>query len=137
MAIATHGIDLKNPLSLKAAGLIAASTASTGVVMGRGWFIVKVVTTAVEIASNNELYNITFDANTVAASSTWVRLHGSVVLGATEVTGQDDSADAAEYVIAVWNPYDYQVRVNTLVVGTIATGANFTVDAFPMNQGAF
>lgn len=137
-APSTHGVDLKNGQTLKAAALVAATTAETGVTLGRGWFIVRVLATAVEIASNDELYIIDLEANTVAADTTWKSIAPSMAMGATEmVASAGDALGTEDIVFAVFNPYDYQVRVKTWVSGTIATGANFSVAAYPMNQGAF
>lgn len=135
---AAHGIDLKNGLSLKAAGLIAADTNGSGVTVGRGLFLIRVKTTAVEIASNDEIYNLAIEANTAAATSTWKSLGPNVVLSCLEANGgQGDSDDALDIVFAVFNPYDYQIRYSLYVAGSIATGANFTVDAYPVQQAAF
>ena len=137
MAVQVHGMDLKNPLVLKAAALVAADTASAGVYVGRGWFIVQIIWTACEIASSDEFYNVQFQFNTAAADSTW--LDGpNVAFGDTLLLGgAADTSATGDMVLAIFNPYDHQVRVNTWVTGTIATGFNFAVNAYPMEQGAF
>lgn len=139
MAYISEFDDLHSGTTLKAAGLVAADTNETGVFIGRGWFIVRIATTAVEIASNDELFNIYLEANTIAADTTWDQLGGNVVLGATEVTGgQPDSTDAGTYDICVFNPHDHQVRIVTKVNGTIASGINFTATAYSLPaQGTY
>lgn len=117
-------------LSLKAAGLITADGTATAVEIGKGKYRIVLTTTAVEIASNNELYVVELEANTRNTTTTWYTIGTLAVLGAKEVTGRDtDTADAGVYEIIVDNPYDYQVRVRYYVNGTIATGCNFSVDA--------
>lgn len=138
MAYATHGLDLKNGIELKASGLIAADTNSTGVTVGRGLYLCKIAWTAAEIVDNDELYNIVLEANTVAVTGTWDRLGGGFLAGPTEVIGgAGDIAASGEIVFGVFNPYDYQMRVATYVNGTIATGMNFSVTLYPVNQAAF
>jgi hypothetical protein len=138
MAYVTHGLDLKNGLALKAAGLIAADTNSDGVTVGRGFYLCKIAWTASEIVDNDELYNIVLEANTVAADTTWDRLGGGLLAGATEVNGgAADIAASGEVVFGVFNPKDYQMRVATFVNGTIATGMNFSVTLYPVNQAPF
>jgi len=138
LAYATHGLDLKNPLSIKAAGLIAADTLGAGVIMGRGLFMVRIAWTAAEIDTSNELYKITFSGNTVAVAGTWKRLGGEFSFGKGSVLGGEDDAPASgEVVFAVHNPYDYQVRYELWVGGTIVTGFNFSIDAHPVNQAAY
>jgi hypothetical protein len=134
MAIATYGIDYgSGGVALKAAALVAADTAETAVFCGRGWMAARIAWTACEIVSNDELYVVLFQANTAAATSTYVDLV-SVPFGATEVTGgQGDTPASGEMWLAFFNPGDHQVRVNTLVNGTIATGMNFSVDVYPLN----
>jgi hypothetical protein len=133
MSIATFGLDYgSGGVALKAAALIAADTASTAVFLGRGWFALRIVWTACEIVSNDELYNLVFQANTAAVTGTYYDL-GNICFGATEVTGgMDDTPATGEIWITLFNPYDNQVRVNTFVNGTIATGMNFSVDAYPL-----
>ena len=135
MSLATFGLDYgSGGIALKAAALVAADTAETAVFLGRGWSAMRIVWTACEIASNDELYNVVFQANTAAATSTYYDL-GNICFGATEVTGgMDDSPATGEIWLAIFNPYDYQVRVNTKVSGTIATGMNFAIDAYPLTH---
>lgn len=120
-------------VALKAAGLITADGTETGVELGKGKYRIVLTTTAVEIASNDELYVVELEANTRYATSTYYTIGTVAVLGASEVTGRDtDTAAADSYEVIVDNPYDYQVRVRYYVNGTIATGCNFSVTAYPL-----
>jgi len=137
MAIATWPNEGKlGALSLKAAGLVDESDTETAVEVGKGTFRAVTSITAIEVASNNELYISVIEANTRSATSTWYEIGTLFARGANEVTGRtaDDSADAEEIVLD--NPYDYQVRVHTYVVGSISTGINYTVDAYPLHNRA-
>ena len=139
MAVGVHGIDFgSGGVALKAAGLVAADTAETGVFLGRGWHVINLVWTACEAATNDEFYNVQFQANTVAAATTWLDLP-NVALGDTTLLGDAaETAATGDMAFAIFNPYDHQVRVNTWVTGTIATGMNFAVTAYPINiVGAF
>ena len=73
MAVSVHNLHLPSGhgIALKAAGLVAADTAETGVFIGRGLFLLNIVWTACEIATGDEFYNIQVQFNTAAASSTW------------------------------------------------------------------
>jgi hypothetical protein len=134
MALAgLKGIDLgTGGIAVKAAGLVAATAQTTAVFAGRGLILFKLTTTECEIASNTENYTVVVQANSVGAPSTWVDLGCVAVYGATEITGQADSADAEDKIAAVFNPYDHQIRLNIGVDGDVATGINFTCDAFPV-----
>lgn len=132
--VATWSPDGKlGGVTLKSAGLVAADTSETAVEIGKGIYRIVLTTTAVEIASDDELYVVELEANTRNATSTYYTIGTLAVLGALEVTGRDtDTADADSYEIIVDNPYDYQVRVRTYVNGTVATGCNFSVVAYPL-----
>jgi hypothetical protein len=125
-------------IPLKAAGLIAATTAHLEVVQGHGPFCVRAALTACEIASNDEFYKVVVEANTLAAPTTWTEIGVLGVFGATEVmaTSGDSSATAAVKA-GFMNPYDYEVRLKTYVSGTIATGINFAADLFPIENLAY
>jgi hypothetical protein len=132
--LATWSPDGKlGAVSLKAAALITADGTSTAVETGKGKFRIVLTTTAVEAASNDELYVVEIEANTRAATSTWYAIGTVAVLGAAEVTGREsDNADAGVYEVIIDNPYDYQLRERHYVNGTIATGCNYSVDADPL-----
>lgn len=123
---------------LKAAGLIAADTSHSAVLAGHGPLAVYLAWTAAEIVSNDELYIVTIEANTLAATSTWEQIGVVVVAGATEVMGGiADSAAAGAVKQGFINPRDYQIRLRTYVNGTIATGFNFSAALFPVENLAY
>lgn len=133
MAVGTWSPDGKlGAVALKAAGLVTAEANETAVEVGKGKMRIVTNITAIEIASNNELYISVIEANTRAATSTWYEIATLFARGAKEVTDRaaDDAADEEEIIID--NPYDYQVRVTTYVVGSIDTGINYTVDAYTL-----
>lgn len=135
MAVAVYTyMDLKNGLALKAAALVAADTAETGVEVNRGWMMIEIVWTACEIASGDEFYNVQIQFNTRAATSTWLDGPNVAFGNAALLGGAAATAATGRMVFGVFNPYDYQARVNTWVTGTIATGMNFAVNAFPFVQ---
>jgi hypothetical protein len=114
--------------TLLAAGLVAASAQGSGVTVGRGWHDIQIITTAIEIATGDENYIFDIEANTVAAPSTWVRLATVATLGAATPTGRNAGDVAANSIrVAIFNPNDYQIRLNLSVIGTIASGINATV----------
>lgn len=131
MAHVVPALDLKNGEALKAAALVATDTAETAVFVGRGKFWIELTWTALEIATGDEVYFVQFQHNTVAAASTW--LDGATLAfgNAALMGGAAASASSGKLVVGLWNPYDHQVRVNTWVTGTIATGFNFSVSAYP------
>jgi hypothetical protein len=122
-------------VALKAAGLVAATTAETAVLLDGGAFAVQIDWTAAEIASADELYIITVEANTRAATTTWTEIGGFRALGATAKTASSGDANATGSIRqGFYNPKDYQVRIKTWVSGTIATGLNFSAKAFPIKD---
>lgn len=110
---------------------VASTANGTSYTVGKGMFLVKVVVTSIEIASNTEKFGIIIQANTVAASSTWTEI-GMLFLGPAEVnaTGVDDVADT--YWFAVYNQGDYQMRVRTVVGGDVGEGIYYTCDIYPL-----
>ena len=127
-----HGIDLKGGITLKAAGLVAADTSETGVFLGRGFFLIRIVNSAVEIASNDEIYNMAIEASTTSGGSTWKKI-GNYLFSCLEANGgEGDSSEAEDVAFGIFNPYAGEVRVSTYVAGTIATGINSIVTAFPV-----
>lgn len=137
-------------LILKDAGLVAASGAAT--VAGAARVIdvggqvptdadppevfgdVVIDTTAVEIASNNEAYDITLQGSDVANFTTGspkiVEL-ATIRLSALEVArGNQDDPDAGRYIMPFYNErngvrYRY-LRLYVTVAGSVATGINFS-----------
>jgi len=137
MALKSTSMDLKNPLSIRAAGLVAADGADAAVFVGRGWYIAKLAWTAAEIATGDESYFIQFQFNTAAVAGTWFDDILLAFGNAALVGGAAATPASGEMTFGIWNPYDNQVRTNAWVTGTIATGFNFAVDFYPMFQGAF
>lgn len=117
---------------LKAAGLIATSTVG-GVILdlGDGFMQADLVIdiTALEVASNDEIYTITLEGSNVANMSS-----GSVTLAEKQFGNVPAPADAdtgiGRHVVAVRNEmagqlYRY-VRLHTVVAGAVATGINYS-----------
>jgi len=126
-------------LIMKDAGLIAADAAATvssaakilavGDAVFKGVLVVDV--TAIEIASNDELYRICVQGSDSATFASNVETVAQLSLGATEVRpgGAIDSTTGRYEVFfsnqqaGVTYPY---LRVYTDVSGTIATGINYS-----------
>jgi hypothetical protein len=126
-------------LEMKDAGLVAASAAAQvdsaakivdlGVGRFEGLLVVDV--SAIEIASNDELYRIVVQGSSSATFASDIQNLASLDLGATEVRdGSGIDSVAGRYEIPFQNEqndirYRY-LRVYTFVDGTIATGINYT-----------
>jgi hypothetical protein len=122
-------------IALKAAGLIATTTAHTEVDVGHGGFVIQADWTAVESASNDELFVGVIEANSEAADSTWKTIGFLFALGATEVLASMGDAPAAGSIRAAYfNPYDYKIRIKTFVSGTVGSGINFAAKLYPMKD---
>jgi hypothetical protein len=120
-----------NALLLKAAGLVASTTTEStildlGAGLVDGYLVLDV--SAVEVASNDEIYLVCLEGSNVAAMSS-----GSVTLAQIELGNATAPADAdtgtGRFVVPFRNEqngtlYRY-VRIYTEVAGTIATGINF------------
>lgn len=119
-------------LSLKAAGLIATTTTGSTILdLGAGivdGFLVLDVS-AVEVASNDEIYLVCLEGSNVAGMAS-----GSVTLAQIEMGNSTAPADAdtatGRFAIPFRNEqngtvYRY-VRLYTEVAGTVATGINFS-----------
>ena len=134
-------IVLVNPLTmiggvpLRAAGLIAASAAETGVQIRSTQFTVYAAWTACEIDTGNEIYMVTVEGQN--AAGTWVNLGVLMVLGATAAIGEGDAPATGSVKASFNNPYGGLVRIHTWVKGTIATGLNFSASAFPIANLAY
>ena len=121
---------------LKAAGLVAADTAETGVIVDKGAFCVQMDWTACEIGTGDEFYNVTVEAEDSAG--VYTRLGVLNILGAAAVTGGEGDAPPSGSVKAGFNnPYvkstGSKVRVKCWVNGTIATGLNYSATLFPLD----
>jgi hypothetical protein len=120
-----------NALLLKAAGLVASTTTEStildlGAGLVDGYLVLDV--SAVEVASNDEIYLVCLEGSNVAAMSS-----GSVTLAQIELGNATAPADAdtgtGRFVVPFRNEqngtlYRY-VRIYTEVAGTIASGINF------------
>jgi hypothetical protein len=120
-----------NALLLKAAGLVASTTTEStildlGAGLVDGYLVLDV--SAVEVASNDEIYLVCLEGSNVAAMTS-----GSVTLAQIELGNATAPADAdtgtGRFVVPFRNEqngtiYRY-VRIYTEVAGTIATGINF------------
>lgn len=126
-------------LEMKDAGLVAADAAATvdsaakilsvGDATFKGVLVVDV--TAIEIASNDELYRIIVQGSSSSSFASDIQNLAELTLGATEVRpgGAIDSA-TGRYELPFVNQqngvtYPY-LRVYTDVNGTIATGINYS-----------
>lgn len=123
-------------LVLKAAGLIAASAAVATIVdTGGGHFGGDVVidVSALEIASNDEIYDIVLQGSPDAAFGTAgnIKELAAISLSAKEVkrTDSDLDDDVGRFIVPFRNEaagvtYRY-LRLYTVVAGSIATGINY------------
>ena len=121
-----------NATLLKAAGLVAASAAGSVILdLGNGLMEGDLVidVSALEVATGDEIYTISLEGSNVAAMTS-----GSVELAKTTLGNNPAPADAdtnvGRHVIPFRNEleganYRY-VRLHTTVVGTIATGINYS-----------
>ena len=119
-------------LVLKAAGLLAASADGTILDLGSGFVEGDVVIdlSACEIATGDEIYTVSLEGSNVAAMTSGSVCLGKKVFGNLVVPMDAALSAAGRYVIPFRNEengtlYRY-VRLSTLVVGTIATGINFS-----------
>lgn len=130
-------------LAMKDAGLVAASAAATvggaakiaNVGNGRvdGEMVIDV--TAIEIASNDELYAVAIQGSTSASFASGIEELAVVNLGAAEVIGGDSDSTVGRYEVPFSNvkagvTYPY-LRVFTTVAGTVATGINYVARIEP------
>lgn len=134
-------------LEFKDAGLVAASAAATvdsaakyvdiGLGLFKGCMIIDV--TALEIASNDEIYDIVIQgSNTTAFTAAATVELAALNLSAKEVKRTDTDKDdgTGRFKIYFDNENDgtyYQyIRIYTVVAGTIATGINYSAFCVPM-----
>ena len=130
-------------LSMKDAGLVAASAAATGSGAAKianvgnarvdGRLVIDV--TAIELASNDELYSVAIQGSTSATFASAIEELAVVNLGAAEVIGGDSDSTVGRYEIPFSNvkagvTYPY-LRVYTTVAGTVATGINYVARIEP------
>jgi hypothetical protein len=130
-------------LQFKDAGLVAADAAaqvggSARIVdLGEGLFEGDMVidVTAIEIASNDERYDICIQLSDSASFASGIVEACVLPLGAHEVLPGDTDSTTGRYVLPFRNEvngtwYRYG-RIYVDVTGTIATGINFTAYAAP------
>jgi hypothetical protein len=135
-------------LEFKDAGLVAASAAATvdsaakvidvGEGLFRGCMIIDV--SALEIASNTEIYDIIIQGSTVAAFATDTAIAelAALNLSAAEVKRSDCNKDDSTGRFKIYfdnendGSYYRYLRVYTVVAGDVATGINYTAYAVPM-----
>lgn len=118
-------------LSLKSAGLVAASADGSILDIGEGLvdgFLVIDVS-AVEIASGDERYTISLEGSNVAAMDSGSVCLAKKVFGNLVVPMDAALSASGRYVVPFRNEeggttFRY-VRLSTLVAGTVATGINF------------
>lgn len=126
-------------LEMKDAGLVAASAAAqvdsankianVGASVFMGVLVVDV--SAIEIASNDEVYDIVIQGSNSSSFASGIENLAQLNVGATEVRdgGAKDSGTGRYLLpfVNVQNGTTYQyLRVYTVVAGTIATGINYT-----------
>jgi hypothetical protein len=128
-------------LRLKDAGAITASAAAQVggsdkiLDMGASRFDGRVIidTTAIEVDTGNELYQVVVQGSTSPTFASGIVTLGEQRFGDSSVTLEDvDSVEAQRREIAFTNEvngtvYRY-VRVYTIIAGTIATGINYTAN---------
>lgn len=118
-----------NPRS--ASGAITATEVGTAFTFsGKAWLNVNV--SALDIVSNDEFYSFVIEANTRAATSTWLEIASSS-MGALEVSGNGLDGVVGPLMLGFINPYDYQVRLTVRVGGTTPS-ITFTALVIPDNQ---
>ena len=118
-------------LSLKAAGLLAASADGSIIDLGdglvEGYLVFDV--SAVEVDTGNEIYTVSLEGSNVAAMTSGSVCLAKKVFGNLVVPMDAALSAAGRYVVPFRNEeagtvYRY-VRLSTLIAGTIATGINF------------
>lgn len=128
-------LSMPGAIALKAAGLVAASAAGTALRVGHGAFDAYLAWTACETDTGNELYVVTLEANSLAATGTWTQIGVLFVGGHNSANGGLGTTAATGAVKQGFiNPYDYQIRHHTYVAGTVATGFNFNIDIHPLEN---
>jgi hypothetical protein len=144
MAALNRTFNFDDLLEMKDAGLVAASDAAqvdskdlildTGGGFTQGNLILDV--TAIEIASNDEIYTIILEGSNSATFANGIVPLAVALLGAQEVIvgGTDTDSTTGRYIIPFRNERDGTVyrylRVYTVVAGAIATGGGINYSAF-------
>lgn len=137
---------IDSTFTMKDAGLVASSAASTVggeakvADVGNGLVDAELVidVSAIEIASNDELYSIAIQGSDTSDFTTGSPENEELAvlnLGASEVLGGNQDSATGRYILPFRNEkkgtvYPY-LRVYTTVAGTVATGINFTAHIQP------
>lgn len=124
--------NMPGSISLKSAGAVTTSTNGTAAYAGKGKYLVKLVVSALDVDTANDLYMIKIQANTADATTTWLDVSPKMALGHSTATGDSASDEADTVYWIIDNPYDHQLRVRTIIVGTVTTGINYTCDLIPL-----
>lgn len=121
-----------NSLLLKAAGLVATTTTETtildlGAGLVEGYLVLDA--TAIEVANGDEKYTIHLEGSNAAAMGSGSVSLANIQLGNNTAPADQDMVEG-RYIVPFRNEqngttYRY-VRLYTVVVGTIASGINFT-----------
>jgi hypothetical protein len=125
-------------LELKDAGLVAADAAGqvdavdkivdVGTGLFRGVAVIDV--TAIEIASNDEVYKISIQGSSSSTFASDIVDLGELSIGALEVIGGDVDSTTGRYEVPFSNRqnniYYRYIRLYSDVSGAIATGANYS-----------
>ena len=126
-------------LELKDAGLVAADAAGTVdsvaqiVEVGTGRFdgVAVMDLTAVEIASNDEVYKVSVQGSNSSSFASGIVDLAELSVGALEVIGGDTDSTTGRYELYFSNvqnnTYYRYIRAYVDVSGTIATGANIAL----------
>ncbi len=132
-------------MQLKDAGLVGSTAAATvgggakvidlGTARFEGVAIIDV--TAIEIASNDELYDIVLEVSSSATFASDIEQAAHLQLGATEVRdGGAIDSPVGRYELMFCNEQADTVRrylrARTVVSGTVATGINYSAWVAPL-----
>jgi len=137
-----NSYTLDQDMRLKTAGLVAASAAEAteldlGAAYHKGALVVDV--SAIEVASDDEIYDIVLQGTNVAAFATDTDIWDLVTLTLAAAAAQRTDANGINVVGRYVIPFDNEhagtlmryIRLYTVVAGTIATGINYTAFVAP------
>jgi len=118
-------------LLMKAAGLVAATTAHTILDLGPARMDGRVIldASAIEVDSGNELYTIELQVSNSATFASGIFVAGRIAFGHSSTTFESANTAIGRRELAFTNEINGVVyryaRLNTRVAGTIATGINY------------
>lgn len=134
----THPVIFDKATELKDAGLVAATAAATvasvAKVLDLGSGVVKghvvVDVSAIEVATGDEGYRIEVQGSNSSTFASGVVMLAILHLGDSSVNFESADSSTGRYLVPVRNEkngtvYRY-MRLNTRIVGTIATGINYS-----------